>query len=61
MFIISAISVNQGPSLLLYTCPLHISFSVSDGQLAMLILTWHDALVHQLLPGSPLLKPQLQD
>lgn len=59
--IISVISVNQHPSLLSYPCLLHISFSVSDGRPAVLILTWHDALVHQLLPGSPLLKPQLQD
>lgn len=25
------------------------------------MLTWHDALVHQLLPSPSLLKPQLQD
>lgn len=28
---------------------------------AVVLLTWHDALVHQLLPSSSLLKPQLQD
>lgn len=43
------------------SCLYQISFSVNEGQLAVVILTWHDALVHQLLPGSPLLKPQLQD
>lgn len=58
MFNISAIRV-----VICYHITAHIAlaFSASDGQLAVLILTWHDALIHQLLPGSPLLKPQLQD
>lgn len=57
MFIITAVSMNQGASLLSFTRPHHISILVSDGQQAGLILTRHDALVHQLLSGSPLLKP----
>lgn len=44
-----------------YCCLYQISFLFNEGLLAVVILTWHDALVHQLLPGSPLLKPQLQD
>lgn len=51
--------MNRGASSLSFTRPRHISILVSDGQQAGLILTWHDALFHQLLSGSPLLKPQL--
>lgn len=50
------ISINQGTTLLLF--PTHATIA-SSGWLLQL-LTWHNALLHQLLPGSPLLESQLQ-
>ena len=50
MFVISVVSLQQGST-----------FVIMCTALVAPLLTRHDALIHQLLPGSPLLKPQLQD
>jgi len=42
------------------THPHYVRPSACNGQLTVWLLTWHYALINQLLPGSPLLKPQLQ-